>query len=400
MVEQLFFITFSVAFFGLIFYKFIKRNDTEYVVLLILEALGIIIDGISLIANHKLNLFFKIITYTISIIIPVVVTILEYKKIDVLQYIKLLQVKFYIKIGNNKKAKEILLNIIEKNKYNYNAHKMLGEIYEKEGGIRKAIDEYFICIDINKEDYDLYYKIAILLEDLDKKEESIEILYNLLEKKQDYIKATIKLGDLLTEKQRYKEAVTALTDALKYNPMSFDINYELGIVYTMLNDFKSAKECYEKAALINKLKYNAKYSLAQIALLYKDIEQAEKYFEETIEDDELSADSYYELAKIKLMKGEKDLAIKYANIAIDLNCKKIAERIKKEPLFIPIMTKIAIPFNLETEEEKRIKLTQLELLAKEHLEETSDITTNMGYVNFNKENKIQTQEKQKEKDEL
>ena len=188
MVEQLFFITFSVVFFGLIFYKFIKKNDTEYVILLVLEALGIIIDGISLISNHKLNIFLEIITYTVSIIIPMAVIILEYKKIDVLQYKKILQVKFYIKTGNNKKAKEVLLSIIEKNKFNYNAHKLLGEIYEKEGGIRKAIDEYVICIDINKEDYNLHYKIAILLEDLDKKEESIEMLYNLLDKKQDYIK--------------------------------------------------------------------------------------------------------------------------------------------------------------------------------------------------------------------
>ena len=159
------------------------------------------------------------------------------------------------------------------------------------------------------------------------------------------------------------------------------IYYELGIVYTMLNDFKSAKEYYEKAATINSLKYNAKYNLAQIAMLYKDLDLAEEYFQETVEDEELSADSYYELSKIKLMRGEKELAIKYANIAIDLDSKKIAEKIKNEPLFITILTKISIPFNLE---EKENNLSKKDLLAKEHLENTSDITINMGYSNLRK----------------
>ena len=86
--------------------------------------------------------------------------------------------------------------------------------------------------------------------------------------------------------------------------------------------------------------YNTKYSLAQIAMLYKDLDSAEEYFQQTIEDEELEADSYFELAKIKLMKGEKETAIKYANIAIDIESKRISEKIKKEPLFIPIMAKI------------------------------------------------------------
>ena len=71
------------------------------------------------------------------------------------------------------------------------------------------------------------------------------------------------------------------------------------------------------------------------------------------------------------------------NLAIELDGKKISEKIKKEPLFITIMTKIAIPFNLE---EKESNLSGKEKLAKEHLENTSDITMNMGYVNTNKKN--------------
>ena len=379
MLEQLFFITASVILFGIIFFKMIKKNDTSYILLLVIEAIGIIIDGVTVLLTLNTNIFFKILTYLISIILPIIVIILEYKNIDIINFIKFAQVQFYISTGNIKKAKDILLNLIDKKPNNYRAHKYLAIIYEKEGGIRKAIDEYVICIELNKKDYDSYYKVAILLNELEKKEEAIEMLTNLLDKKPDYYNASITLGDLLIETEKYKEAVSMLTEALKYNPISFDINYQLGIVYTMLNDFQSAKEYYEKAAELNSLYYNPKYCLAEIALLYKELDSAEEYFQETLEDEDLQADSYYELAKIKLMKGEKESAIKYANIAIDLDSKKIAEKIKKEPLFIPIMSKISIPFNLE--ERQETKLTEKELLAKEHLENTSDITMNMGYVN-------------------
>ena len=382
MIEQLFFIIVSVCLFGAIFYQMIKKNETGYIIILVIQAIGIILNAVGFIFLHKLNIFIKALTYIISIALPVGIIFLEYKRINIIKMMKITLAKIYLSFGNMKKAKSILLGIIEKDQNNYNAHKLLAEIYEKEGGLRKAIDEYVICIEINKKDYNSYYKVATLLCDLEKKDEAIEMLTNLIEKKPDYYDASLTLGDLLIDKGEYKEAASILIEATKYNPNSFELNYELGIVYTMLNDFKSAKEYYEKAAELNSLKYNSKYNLAQIAMLYKDLDLAEEFFEQTIEDEDLSADSYYELSKIKLMRGEKELAIKYANIAIDLDSKKISDKIKNEPLFIPILTKISIPFNLE---EREYHLSDKEVLAKEHLENTSNITLNMGYINLKKD---------------
>ena len=72
------------------------------------------------------------------------------------------------------------------------------------------------------------------------------------------------------------------------------------------------------------------------------------------------------------------MAIRYANIAVDIDSEKIARKIKNDPLFMPIIMKISIPFNLEKREDKH-KLTENEEKAKSHLEETSTITRNMGY---------------------
>ena len=392
MFEQIFFIIASIILFGCIFYKIIRKNDTSYVIIIAIEALGIAIDVFFLLSNSNMNMIIKILTYAMSIILPLVIIYLERKDINIMQNLKMLKVNFYLLRRDTKKAKDALINMIEKDEQNYDAHKKLAQIYEKEGGIRKSIDEYVQCIDINKQDYDSYYKVSNLLIELDRKDEAIQMLNNLLSKKPDYENATIDLGDLLIEKQRYKEAVGIYLDALKNNPLSYDLNYNLGIVYTMLNDFKSAKEYYEKAAEINSIEYNPKYYLGELALLYKELEKAEEYFNQVIDDEELGADAYFELAKINIIKGHKDIAIRYANIAIDLNSKKISDKIKNEPLFMTIRAKISIPFKLEEKEESN-KLSDKEKKAKEHLEKTGELTAFMGY---SKEKKLYEKENEKE----
>lgn len=378
MAEQFIFIIISIVLFCVVFFKMIKNNDTGYVLLLAIEALGITIDFIILVSNNKMNLIVKFLIYFMSVILPTIVIFLEKKNINIMSNMKIARVNFYIAIGNYKKAKALLLMLTEQNNETYEFHKKLAILYEREGGMRKAIDEYVQCIDIDKQDYDSYYKVANLLQDLDRKPEAIEMLNSLLSKKPDYLEATYILGDLLIEQKSYKEAAMVYMDSLKYNPLDYELNYNLGIVYTLLNDFNNAKQCYEKAAELNHLAYNAKYSLAQIALLYKDLDKAEQYFMQALNEEELSADCYFELSKINIMKGNKDLAIKYANLAIDLSSKKIAEKIEKEPLFMTIRTKISIPFNLE-EKEDMPSFSKKERISKKHLENTTDITTNMGY---------------------
>lgn len=379
-VEQLIFTFISFAIFVYMFFRMIKNNDTSYVIILVLEAIGIALNFLEVLFSVKLNMVFVILKYVIAILVPIAIVILEKRNIYLYETINITKAKIHMMFGNNKKAKQALMAILDKNPQSYKAHKMLAEIYEKEGGMRKAIDEYVQAIDINKKDYNSYYRVAELLNNLDKKNEAAQMLFNLLDKKPEMYEASILLGEILIDNEMYKEAVNVYQDALKYNLTSFDLNYNLGIAYTMLNDFQNAKICYEKAAEINSLAHNAKYSLAEIALIYKELEEAEKRFLEAIEDEELAADSYYELSKISLIKGDKDTAIKYVNIAIDIDSKKIVEKVKKDPIFIPIMAKISIPFNLESVViEKEDRLQEKEIKSKEHLEEMAEITRNLSY---------------------
>lgn len=387
LIEQLIFAVISLALFVTIFMKMIKNNDTSYVVILVLAAIGILIDLIEVISSHQLPLILRIIKYLLAVAIPIIVIVIEKGNKKFLEAKNLLKAKILLTFGNTKAAKDALIAITNKYPQSYMAHKMLAEIYEIEGGMRKAIDEYVQAIDINKQDYDSYYTIANLLTQLDKKDEAAEMLNNLLQKKPEYYKATELLGELLLEKEMYKEAVSIYTEGLKYNPTSYELNYSLGIAFTMLNDFQSAKIYYEKAAELNSLAYNTKYSLAEIAMIYKELEEAEKYFLEALEEEnsELEADCYFELSKISMIKNEKQKAIEYANLAIELDSKKIVPKIKNEDIFIPVIAKINIPFNIENpdEEIKESKMAKKEIIAKEHLEEMADKTRTLGYNDIN-----------------
>lgn len=396
-IEQLIFTIIALAIFVYMFFRMIKNNDTTYIAILILEALGIFLNFVEVLFGKKINSLLVIIKYILAIFLPIGIIILEKKDIYLLEIVNLAKAKICLLFGNNKKAKQALLSILEKNPNSYKAHKLLAQIYEKEGGMRRAIDEYVQAVDLNKKDYESYYKVALLLNNLEKREEAAQMLFSLLNKKPDIYEASLLLGEILIDSEKYKEAVNVYQEALKYNQTSFELNYNLGIAYTMLNDFQSAKTYYEKAAELNSLVYNTKYSLAEIALIYKELEEAERRFLEAVEDDELSADAYYEISKIALIKGEKDKAIKYVNVAIDIDSKKIVEKVKKDPIFIPIMARISIPFNLENREEPIAKkLKEKEIKAKEHLEETAEITRHLSYNDIKMLKKEEKQSKETE----
>lgn len=402
-IEQLIFTFISFAIFVYMFFRMIKNNDTTYLTVIVLETIGIALNFVEVLFSIKLNMICLILKYLLSILLPILIVIIEKHYASLYELINLFKAKTNIIFGNIKKEKIYLLKVLDRNPNSYKAHLLLANIYEQEHETQKAIDEYVQAIDVNKQDYDSYYKVSELLNKLERKKEASEMLSNLLNKKPDMSKASELLGSILIDQEKYKEAVNVYTEAIRYNPINFELHYNLGIVYTMLNDFQSAKQEYEKAAEINSLSYNSKYSLAQIALIFKELEEAERRFLEVIEDEELSADAYYELARIALIKMDKDTAIRYINTAIDINSKKIVNKVKEDPIFIPIMAKITIPINLEGED--KTKLNKKEIKAKKHLEETCEITRSLSYnditllkndVKKDKKNIKMQEEKQKE----
>ena len=398
-IERIIFNLLAFTLFILMFAKMISKNDTNYIAIIALQALGIAISFFETVLGQSLWIGLKILTYALSIILPAVIIYFDFKKVNLVEQTYAILGKILFHLGYRKTAKKILVNIVTKYPESYKGHKYLAELYEREGGMRRSIDEYVKAIDIRKNDYDSYYKIAELLNGLSQKEEAVTMLNNLLRKKPDFYKASNLLGELLIENQKYKEATNVYLEALKYRPADYEMYYNLGITYTMLNDFQNAESAYKRAAQINHLKYNTSYTLGQIALICDEIEKAEKYFTEALYGEEVEPLAYFELSKICLKKGEKERAIAFLNKALELE-PELEEKMKDEEIFIPIKAYIVKNENIEKTERKKLK--EKEKKVQKHLEETLqkvqklNIRSNYRKIKTEQKEK-QTEEKSKEK---
>lgn len=377
MIEKIVFSLISFLLFAYIFlFKMMKKNDTTYLAILVCQAIGILLNLIRILFDTLNGAISVIIMYVFSIIIPAVVFLLESKNINCSEWIQISLARIYSLLNNEKKAKDVLINVVSKYDKSYKAHKMLAEIYEKEGGMRKAIDEYVKALDLIPSDYIAYFKISVLLKELGKKEESIQMLKTLVNKRPEMKEANKMLADLLLDEKKYKQAITIYVQAIKYDSNNAELYYNLGNAYSRMNEFSLAKECYKKTTQIDSTNYNAFYRLGQISLLYRDIESAEKYFLESIYG-ETEIKSYYQLAKIYMIKNNKTKAATNINSAIQMDS-TYYKTATDEPIFLPIKQLIIKP---QEEIKPEIKESEKEKEISDYLDDTYNLTK---YLNTKK----------------
>ena len=217
----------AIVLFIYIFTKMIKKDNIKLLVPLSMQTFGITVNILELINNVFVNYPFKILTYTFSIIIPIIAIALQKNDIHLLEFILLYLGKAFLKLKRYKYATKILSRLVIIYPNSYKGHENLAIVCEETGAIRKAIDEYVKIVDIRKHDIYAYYKIGELLNVLDKKEEAITILNNLLRKKSDYTNASILLGEILSDLERKQEETTVYLDALRYDPENKILNEKL-----------------------------------------------------------------------------------------------------------------------------------------------------------------------------
>ncbi len=380
MIEKLFFNMLATVLFIIVFFIMARRNNTTYISLLVVQAIGIAINFLEINFNIFVQWPFKVIEYIFSIILPIIILFLERKKIIKFpEIIALIMNKYYIAIKDDEKNKKMLLKLINKDQNSILAHKLLAKAYEREEKAEFAIDEYLRVLDLNNEDSKIYFKLSSLYESINKDEDAITILNNLLYQKPDCYKASIMLGDILYKTEQFKKAIEVYTDALKYNVNDYDLYYNLGMVYIRLNDFSNAEICYKKAAEINTKLYNGYYMLGKLSLMSNDIGEAEKYFIESLSGEEVEANSYFELAKIYMLKNEREKSVTFLQKAIELDVKYV-NLAKKEPIFIPIKQYIKAPENIEyVENTNRKTLSKKESDLIEKLDGDIELSQKLGF---------------------
>lgn len=380
MIEKLFFNLLATVLFIIVFFIMARRNNTTYISLLVIQAIGIAINFLEINFNIFVQWPFKVIEYIFSIILPIIILFLERKKIIKFpEIIALIMNKYYIAIKDDEKNKKMLLKLINKDQNSILAHKLLAKAYEREEKSEFAIDEYLRVLDLNNEDSKIYFKLSSLYESINKDEEAITILNNLLYQKPDCYKASIMLGDILYKTEQFKKAIEVYTEALKYNVNDYDLYYNLGMVYIRLNDFSNAEICYKKAAEINTKLYNGYYMLGKLSLISNDIGEAEKYFIESLSGEEVEANSYFELAKIYMLKNEREKSVTFLQKAIELDGKYV-NLAKKEPIFIPIKQYIKSPENIEyVQNTTRKTLSKKESDLIEKLDGDIELSQKLGF---------------------
>ena len=358
-----------ILFIYIFYFKLIKKNDTNYIIILGIQAIGILINFIQILFGVMNGAFWHIIVFLFAIIVPLLVFVLEYKKINISELMYILISKIYILLGKEKKAKEYLIALTSKYPDSYGAHKMLAEIYENEGGMRRAIEEYVKTLEIRRNDYKSYYRISVLLKDLGRNKQAILMLNNLLKVKPDHFMATRMLSELLLESEDYKGAISVINKALKEHEDNEDLIYDLGIAYAKINEFSLARKCFEQVTTLNSQNYNAYYRLGQIALLYRDFDMAEKNFLSSAYE-EKEAKSFYELTKIYMIKNQKEKAALALEKAINSDS-KYYDLAKEEPMFYPIKEAIKPSANNNNKERKIEEAeSKKEKMIEEYLNET------------------------------
>ena len=102
MIGKILFYVLSIALFAIMFIKLMRKNDNLYLSSIILQSIGIAINFIALVFGFELNLFFSIIIYLLSVIIPLFILVCEYNKIDILEKVYIMLANIYLKSKDTK----------------------------------------------------------------------------------------------------------------------------------------------------------------------------------------------------------------------------------------------------------------------------------------------------------
>ena len=135
MIERIIFTLVSFLLFAYIFlFKMMKKNDTTYLVLLLFQAIGILMNLIRVLFDALTGTASVVIMYLFSIISPIIVFYLEYKNINCSEWLQIALARMYILFSNERKAKEVL-DLVKipdiENKLNFYPHEFSGGMKQR-----------------------------------------------------------------------------------------------------------------------------------------------------------------------------------------------------------------------------------------------------------------------------
>ncbi len=107
-LEQLIFTVLAFGIFVYMFFKMFKENDTNYIGILIIEAIGISLNFVEVLKRIEFGPFWTIIKYILAILIPIAIMILDKKHNTINTNFKCSKSKILFKTRKQQKGKRTI----------------------------------------------------------------------------------------------------------------------------------------------------------------------------------------------------------------------------------------------------------------------------------------------------
>ena len=205
--------------------------------------------------------------------------------------------KFNVAVEEYKKnnilnSKKILIKILEKNKFHFNALFLLGTIFAQLKNF--------------KESNNLFLKALTI------KPENQELLNNL--------------GNINYEIGNYNQAINFFKKSIFINNKFDKAYYNLAMTYKELNNFKDSEINYKKAISINPENLNACNNLAGLLAKLNRFKESMKYYKKILKNNPKYANAFCGIANIFRATDQTNKAIINYQKAIDLEPKNLSFR--------------------------------------------------------------------------
>jgi tetratricopeptide (TPR) repeat protein len=209
----------------------------------------------------------------------------------------------------------------EKARQDAEAHRRLGDAYNRQGNITRALRAYLDALAIYEPDPDTHYSLGLAYQEKKNYEKAIEHYKRTIELKPDMGPAKNSLGVVYIKQERYDQAIDVFEKLIQ--DQQFDIyltphypKYNLGWAYYKQGQYETARQYFQEvsdyfAAGIPKDRIFV-MNLRAFGLTYldtKDPIEALKYFDKAQAVVPQWPDIYLDIARANRMAGFKDMAL-------------------------------------------------------------------------------------------
>jgi protein O-GlcNAc transferase len=254
--------------------------------------------------------------------------------------------------GQYEKAKELYLEIIKVNKFNYDALHLLGIIYlqnkeyqislnfikaaikmqpnaaafySNQGNALKglnlldeAIESYNLAISKDPKLSDAYYNLAIIQFNLNQIEKCIVNIKKAIELNPNMVDAYITYANALHNKKDYINAIFYIDIAIIKNPIYAKAYINKGNALERLFKYEEALLSYEKALLIEPINSEIHVNIGVIYSLLENNNEAKKYYKKALELNSNNALAFINIGALFQKENKLKLAVRFYKKSLEL----------------------------------------------------------------------------------